>query len=49
MNKKYNLGQMMAEIQEDEKLDREEQVELCQDKIHEIMIERLRKRKALRE
>jgi hypothetical protein len=49
MTEKFNLKQMLLEIQEDEKLGDNENIELSQDRINEIMIERLQKRKAKKE
>ncbi len=46
MGEKYDLERMLAEIREDEELDRQEMSELTQDEIKELMFERLRKRKA---
>ncbi len=49
MGEKFDLKQMLSEIKEDEKLGRKENVELSQDRINEIMIEGIRKRKAKRD
>lgn len=49
MTEKFNLKQMLLEIQEDEKLGDNENIELSQDRINQIMIERLQKRKAKKE
>ncbi len=49
MTEKFNLKQMLLEIQEDEKLGDNENIELSQDRINQIMIERLQKRKVKKE
>lgn len=49
MTEKFNLKQMLLEIQEDEKIGDNENIELSQDRINQIMIERLQKRKAKKE
>jgi hypothetical protein len=49
MTEKFNLKKMLLEIQEDEKLGDNENIELSQDRINQIMIERLQKRKAKKE
>ncbi len=49
MTEKFNLKQMLLEIQEDEKLGDNENIELSQDRINQIMMERLQKRKAKKE
>ena len=46
MNRKYDLEGMLAEIREDEELDRQEKRELSQSEIKNLMLERLQKRKA---
>jgi hypothetical protein len=48
MAEKFDLKQMLLEIQEDEKLEGNENIELSQDRINQIMMERLQKRKAKR-
>ena len=48
MAEKFDLKQMLLEIQEDEKLEDNENIELSQDRINQIMMERLQKRKAKR-
>ncbi len=46
MEEKYDLERMLAEIREDEELDLQQKSELSQDEINNMMLERLRKRKA---
>ncbi len=48
MAEKFDLKQMLLEIQEDEKLEGNENIELSQDRINQIMMEGLQKRKAKR-
>lgn len=48
MTEKFNLKQMLLEILEDQKLGDNENIELSQERINQIMMERLQKRKAKR-